>query len=242
MVRQAIHLGLSGICITDHLDYDYPKEPELFLLPLQKYAAEISQLKSNYAGRFPVLLGIELGVQPHLASRHQKIVSEFPFDFVIASSHTADGMDPYYPEYFTGISQKEAYQKYFSAVLKNLSCFSDFDVYGHLDYVTRYGNPAVPADTYPECRQLLDEILKRLIAMGKGIELNTGGLRSCVKRENPHRNILMRYRELGGEIITLGADAHAPEQIAWEFPRAQMLLKECGFTYFENREAKFLPL
>lgn len=245
MIRQAVRLGLPGICLTDHLDYDYPKEPELFLLPLKDYGTRLPQLKKMYLEQLTVNFGIEIGVQPHLAEIHKKITAAYPFDFVIASSHTADGMDPYYREYFAGASQEDAYIRYFTSILDNISCFTDFDVYGHLDYVTRYGNPPMPAFTYPKCRELIDTILKTLIDLEKGVELNTGGFRSATGRENPHRDILRRYRELGGRIITIGSDAHEPAHIAWKFREAKELLLECGFSeycFFEHRTPHFLPL
>lgn len=245
MIEQAVTLELPGICITDHLDYDYPKEPDLFLLQLPEYQTALLKLKETYQKKIPVNYGIEIGVQPHLAQCHREITASCPFDFVIASSHTADGMDPYYDEYFTDVSQEDAYIRYFSSILENISVFTDFDVYGHLDYVTRYGNPPVPAYTYPGCRKLIDEILKKLISMEKGIELNTGGFRSSTGQENPHRHILRRYRELGGRILTTGSDAHGPEHLAWKFSEARQLLLECGFTeycYFRNREPHFCSL
>ena len=245
MIRRAQDLGLSGICITDHLDYDYPKEPDLFLLPLDEYAACLPRLKQKYKSQITIGFGIEIGLQPHLARIHSQITASNTFDFVIASSHTAQGMDPYYCEYFSGISQEEAYIKYFSSILENLSCFSDFDVYGHLDYVTRYGNPPVPAYTYPSCQKLIDDILKKLISMEKGLEINTGGFSSACRQENPHGEILKRYYELGGRIITAGSDAHSPEEISRNFHRASELLRNCGFKeycYFTKRSPVFLPL
>lgn len=245
MIDQAIRLGLPGICFTDHLDYDYPNEPELFLLDLETYASEVKKLQKQYKEQIPIHFGIEIGLQPHLAKKHETITASYPFDFVIGSSHTAEGMDPYYNEYFDHVSQKDAYCRYFSSILENIACFQDFDVYGHLDYVTRYGNPPTAAYTYPECRELIDEILTQLIRLGKGIELNTGGFRSSIKTENPHRDILTRYRQLGGTIITLGSDAHAPKQIAWEFEKARKILLSCGFThycFYQKRQVNFVSL
>lgn len=245
MIRQAIRLGLPGICFTDHLDYDYPEEPGSFLLDLETYSQAVSGLQEHYQKQLPIRFGIELGLQPHLAERHRELLTQYDFDFVIGSSHTAEGMDPYYNEYFDHVSQKDAYCRYFSSILENIACFQDFDVYGHLDYVTRYGNPPTAAYTYPECRELIDEILTQLIRLRKGIELNTGGFRSSIKTENPHRDILTRYRQLGGTIITLGSDAHAPKQIAWEFEKARKILLSCGFThycFYQKRQVNFVSL
>lgn len=245
MARQAIRLQLEGICITDHLDYDYPNEPELFLLDLDRYVPAILQLKKDCRGRLDVGLGIEIGLQPHLAPRHKGLVSAFPFDQVIASSHTAHGMDPYYPEFFNGLSQEDAYIRYFSSVLENIDCFEDFDVYGHLDYVTRYGRSPVPAGTFASCRKRIDEILKKLIRMEKGLEINTGGFSSACRQVNPHPEILKRYYELGGRIVTFGSDAHAPKDIARQFAQAGEILRNCGFREycsFQNRSPVFHKL
>ena len=234
MADQAQKLGLDGICVTDHLDYDYPKEPELFLLDLDRYVPAILQLKKDCRGRLDVGLGIEIG-----------LVSAFPFDQVIASSHTAHGMDPYYPEFFNGLSQEDAYIRYFSSVLENIDCFEDFDVYGHLDYVTRYGRSPVPAGTFASCRKRIDEILKKLIRMEKGLEINTGGFSSACRQVNPHPEILKRYYELGGRIVTFGSDAHAPKDIARQFAQAGEILRNCGFREycsFQNRSPVFHKL
>ena len=81
--------------------------------------------------------------------------------------------------------------------------------------------------------------------MGKGIEINTGGLRSGLKFPNPNPHILRRYRELNGEIITIGSDAHSGKNIADSFAVAVDILTECGFKYytvFKDRTASFIKL
>ena len=94
-------------------------------------------------------------------------------------------------------------------------------------------------------KYILDEILKRLIFMGKGIELNTGGYHYGLGEPNPCVGIIRRYRELGGEIITIGADAHTPDKAAYAFDRAEAVLDRCGFRYytvFKEHKPEFLPL
>ena len=84
-----------------------------------------------------------------------------------------------------------------------------------------------------------------LIQKNIGLECNTGGFKYGLGHPNPTEQILTRYHEMGGEIVTLGSDAHAPQHLAYDFNRAAMLLKECGFQYytiFKNRKPKFLPL
>ena len=118
-------------------------------------------------------------------------------------------------------------------------------MYGHLDYVVRYG-PNKDADySYAKYADLLDSILETLIEKGKGLELNTGGLRSGLRDVNPCAEVLKRYRELGGEILTVGSDSHSDSHISFEFEKACELLKECGFRYytvFEKRSPEFRRL
>lgn len=88
---------------------------------------------------FPFVSGIEVGLQPHITEINRKAVTGHPFDFVIGSSHVVHGIDPYYPKYYEGRSEKLLTARYFESILENLNTYSDFDVYGHLDYVVRYG-------------------------------------------------------------------------------------------------------
>ena len=159
--------------------------------------------------------------------------------------HVADGCDPYDRIFFENRSEEEAYRSYFTCLLENLKVFSCFDVCGHIDYVVRYGPNRNLYYTYEKYRDILDEILRVLVQKGIGLECNTAGFKYGLGHPNPTEKILSRYRELGGEILTLGSDAHAPEHIAYDFERAGALLKECGFHYytvFRNRKPEFLPL
>lgn len=248
MVEAAITKGLAGICFTDHLDYDYPANPQhpvVFEFDPREYDRVMHELQQQYADRFPVLHGIELGLQPHLAQRHTQLLQDYSFDFVIGSSHVVHGMDPYYASYYEGRTEREAYELYFVSILENIRAFHDFDVYGHIDYVVRYGPNKNACYSYQMYADIIDEILRELIQLGKGIEVNTAGFKYGLGHPNPCEDILKRYRELGGEILTLGADAHKPEHIAYDFDRLPQILEACGFTYytvFKNRKAVFIPL
>jgi len=245
MILTAIDAGLGGICFTDHLDMDYPDEPALFLLDLPNYTSSVLALQKKYHDKFPVLLGIELGLQPHLGNLHKDILSQYPFDFVIGSSHVVHGFDPYYPVFYEGRNEKECYREYFESILENIRAFDGFDVYGHIDYVVRYGPTKNTNYSYLQYRDVIDEILKVLIGKGKGIEINTGGFKYGLGHPNPTEEIIRRYKELGGEIITIGADAHTPAHIAYDFGKVPAILKEAGFDYFtvfKNRKPEFIKL
>ena len=126
-----------------------------------------------------------------------------------------------------------------------MKCIKDFDVLGHIDYIVRYGKRKEKFYTYEEVQDEIEEILKNLIATGRGLEVNTAGWKYGLKFCHPQPGIIKRYRELGGEIITIGSDAHLPEYVGYEFSRAEEVLRQCGFRYyaqFRNRKPEFIKL
>ena len=248
MAKHALALGLTHICFTEHYDPDYiypAGEEGMFELNTDSYLYELIKQKSKYNGQLEIAFGVELGLQPHLKRQLALYAKSHDFDFIIGSSHLCNRKDPYYPVFFEGRSEDEAHQEYFEAVLECVKTLPYFDVYGHLDYVVRYGPTKNDSYTYQKHADVFDKILSVLIENGKGIELNTGGFRSGLSQPNPCVEILKRYRALGGEIITVGSDAHAPKDIAADFDRACALLKECGFAYyyvFQKRIPEYLKL
>lgn len=240
-VNAAISAGLKTLCITEHMDMDYPTGE--FQLDTEAYREALFSARERYSDRIELLFGVELGLMGYLAPRLYEFAGAYDFDFIIGSSHLVDGIDPYYPGYFDKLGDKEGVRRYFQSILDNIAAFDDFDVYGHLDYVVRYSD----AKTYlpSEYSDMLDEILKKLISMGKGIELNTAGLKYGLGWAHPHPEVLKRYRELGGEIITVGSDGHRAEHIAYDFKTAEEILKAAGFTYravFRGRKAEFVGI
>ena len=245
MILAAIDSGLGGICFTDHLDMDYPDDPALFLLDLPNYTASVLALQQKYASKFPVHLGIELGLQPHLAESHKDILTQYPFDFVIGSSHVVHGFDPYFPNFYEGRKEEDCYREYFESILENIQAFDGFDVYGHIDYVVRYGPTTNTNYVWTDYQDIIDKILILLIEKGKGIEINTGGFKYGLGHPNPTEEIIRRYKELGGEIITIGSDAHTPAHIGYDFKKIPEILKNAGFDYFtvfKQRKPEFIPL
>lgn len=246
MIRAARSKNLAGITLTDHLDWDYAYEPGLFDLDIPAYLRDVKNLSQRYtAAGFPVLAGLELGLQPHLAPRHQRLLAESGFDYVIGSVHVVHGIDPYYPAFFENRGVADAYREYYEATLENLETFSDIDALGHLDYVVRYGDKGADIPPYAPFADVLDAILHFLVAKDIALEVNTGSLRSGVKQPNPAPPILRRYRQLGGSLLTLGSDAHRTEHIAIGYERLPQLLRDCGFTeyaVYQNRQPALYPL
>ncbi len=240
-VLTMIGKGLKTVCFTEHMDMDYPGGE--FLLDTTAYREMLFRLRNKYAGKLEILFGVELGLMDYLAPRLREYASGWDFDFIIGSSHLVDGIDPYEPDYFGKFGDKNGILRYFESILANIRAFDDFDVYGHLDYVVRYSKAKAYSPT--DYAELIDEILKTLVSMGKGVELNTAGLKYGLGFAHPHPDILRRYKELGGEIITVGSDGHKSEHYAWDFDRASGILKQAGFEYytiFRGRKPEMIRL
>lgn len=249
MIRKGIELGLTDMCFTEHMDLHFPvseiSPAGIFEVNTDSYLYDLIRYREAYADRIALHFGIELGVQPHITRECAQYIKSYDFDFVIASSHLAEKLDPYLPAFYEGRTEEEAYRAYFQSILDNIRGFTDFDIYGHLDYVVRYGPNKDRAYTYEKYQDILDRILDALIDNGKGIEINTGGVKYGLKELHPCLSLLKQYRKKGGEIITVGSDAHRPENLCDHFSRAEEVLKACGFRYycvFDKRTPDFRRL
>ena len=249
MIRQGIALGLHTMCFTEHNDFGFPETDDLpkdtFLLNVDSYLYELLALREKYADQIKLLFGLELGLQPEVFREKAVLARSYEFDFIIASSHLLHGQDPYYPSFFAGKTDESVYRDYFQSELDNIRKFSNFDVYGHLDYIVRYGASKDADYSYDKYKDILDAILTTLLEKEKGLELNTGGIKYGMRDFHPTMDVLKRYRELGGEIITVGSDAHDPAHIAEHFDRACEVLHACGFRYytiFEKRVPEYKKL
>lgn len=232
MIERGILLGLDTLCFTEHFDQDFPPEYGTFTLDICSYYERLSALKATYASSIEILFGVELGMQKHLGPYYESYVKCFPFDFVIASQHLADGMDPYFPAYWEGKDVHEGIEGYFSELLDNLKKMKDFDALGHLDYIVRYVPEEKRDYSYDAYADYIDPILKYVIERGVCLEVNSAGLKYGLKHPNPTEEVLKRYLELGGENITIGSDAHSPEHLAYDFDDLNQRLAKLGFRYY----------
>lgn len=240
-VERAIELGMKSICITDHQDFDAPKFPPdyfTFLIDdrgdekaVSAYTADLIRIKELYKDKIEVLLGIELGIQPHITEELTTLAASFPFDFIIGSTHAFHKMDAEDKRHYDGIDIEVAVSRYFQEELQNVKLFREFDVAGHMDFVLRYGPGALEQFTYAKYGDILDEILKELITTGRGIECNTSKF-AAKNMTNPHRDIIRRYAQLGGEIITFGSDSHVSSRLGEGFREVGEMVKECGIKYY----------
>ena len=242
MADEAVRKGLKTICFTDHFDKDDLEWGEEGIFDVDAYFVEMQKLQEEYAGKLNIRIGIELGLRTYLKDYYEELTKKYPFDFVIGSvlnvpyKKDVEGnilyTDPAAEKLFTDRTDKEAYRLMMETTLENVRTSDCFQTLGHLDYVVRYGKSREKEYSYTDYADIIDEILKLLIEKEKGLEVNSAGLKYGLPFAHPHPDVLKRYRELGGEIITIGADAHKPEHIAYDIAKAEEILKSCGFKYY----------
>lgn len=238
MARAAVNVGLKEICFTDHMDYD-PLDPKNILhFELEDYNKEYDSLE---VPGLTIRRGFEFGMLPDNRLQFQKDIGRRNWDFVIGSVHFMDGLDVYFEEYWL---DKTPYQAIFHGFEETLTCVrnhDDFDVLGHLTYLGKCSaNPEKKPILYEAYREVIDEILKVLVEKGKGIECNTSGLDACGEYL-PGIEFLRRFKELGGEIVTVGSDAHHANRVGQHCREAIQMVQEI-FGYvctFEGRKPQF---
>ncbi len=250
IIETSISKGFSYVYFTDHHDMDFPvndQEPNMdFQLDFDAYMKTLCELREVYHNKVDVRLGIEQGICPETAPRIANLSNQYPFDFIIGSSHLTalKNGDPYYPDYYAGKTNVDAYREYFMSEVENVKLTDGFDVYGHLDYAVRYCPDPTFVYNFKDYQDIFEVLLKHLIEKGKGIEINTAGI-AKIGYPHPHIETLKLYRALGGEIITIGSDAHKKEDIGFGFDVAETLLKSVGFQYytvFKERKPDFIKL
>lgn len=241
LAEAALRAGLKEICFTDHWDYHSNPTGQPNLFSLDDYSRAYDSL---IVPGLTIRKGIELGLTEWNVPQLKEILQKRPFDFVIGSIHFVDGYDPYDEKYWENKTTDEAFRRFLEGTLACVKIHDDYDVLGHLTYVCKsVHNPSHKALVYGDYREIIDEILRILVQKGKGMEINSSG----VDRAGdflPSADILKRFHELGGEIVTIGSDAHAPDRVGQYHKEALEIVKDIfgHVCTFEGRKAVFHKL
>lgn len=226
-VKQAIALGLDEICFTDHRDFEYPID--IFELDVDTYYQTIMALKEEFKDQIIIKWGIEMGLDMNHQDKINKLINQYPFDFVIGSIHVINHTEFYYGEFFKGLLKEEAHRYFFEETLRCVQNFDCFNILGHLDYIMRYGPYEDRMVEHAKYQDIIDEIFKTLIAKGKGIEINTSGYALNGNCGFPNFDQVKRYYDLGGRIITIGTDSHTSDRVGQHVNDVKENLEQIGF-------------
>lgn len=241
LVQAAKAAGLKEICFTDHLDYDPLGKMGVLAFDTARYNAEYDCL---HAEGLKIRRGMEFGMTADNRAQFKADLKRRPFDFVLGSIHFVDDLDVYFEEYWHDKTVFEAERRYLEATLDCVRLHDDFDVLAHLTYIGKTSSHHAPRPVpFAEHRELIDEILKTVAQKGKGLEMNTSGADRC-GGFLPTEDYFRRFKELGGQIVTVGSDAHTASRVGqYSFDACNALKDIFGYVCtFENRKPTFHKL
>lgn len=228
----AVRLGMKQICITDHQDFNWPVHDEIPLINIQEYFNVLSLLKKQYSHQIEVFRGIELGLMKGNEQSCHKLLSNYNFDFIIGSCHIVDNEDPYYPDFWKRHTDRDAFELYFNTLLDSLKTFHCIDTLGHMDYIVRYSPNKDSNYSVFDYTDIIDAILNFIIAKNIKLEINTSNFANGFNFPNPHTDIINRYKELGGEYVTVGSDAHNASDIGYKFGMVENIINKYKLKVF----------
>ncbi len=240
-VIKAIEIGLAQIGFAEHMPV--MPQPELCLSyeDLPVYYQGAVDLREMYSESISIRIGAEIDILPEKYDEIRQILSDYPFDYVIGSLHYLDGWPFDQKEYINGFQRgllEEHYHSFFTKIVEIAS--SGFcDILGHADNLKRMGFPP-PNNPRPYYRKIIEAIGDN----GLSIELNTSGIDAPIKEMYPSP-IFLRMLISSGVPITLGSDAHAPDQVGRHFAKARSLLKEFGLKkirIYRQRKGAYLTI
>lgn len=250
-IKQAIKLGIDEICFTEHVDYGIKRdfddyrgiETKIYNINGKKmksvlsncnypiYFKTLHDMKAKYSNEISIKQGLEFGVQSHTIEKYNSLFEKYKdeLDFILFSMHQVNDKESWNQEAQFGKTQKEYNDEYYEEILKCIKVYKNYSVLAHLDLMRRYDLNGPYPFKYEE--EIIREILKTAINDNKGIEVNTSSYRYHLKDSTPSIDILKLYKELNGEIITVGSDAHKKEDLGSHIKGTYGLLKDLGFEY-----------
>ena len=251
MRSRAQELGLWAHTLTDHCECQgfssrYRPRVERAWEEMAAEYPPMGQAPQEAATRF--YRGIELGQPNQDPQAAQEALQGRDYDFVIGSIHNIRGYEDFF---FLDYSQvapdfiDQLLTTYWEEELEVIA-WGQFDTLAHLTYPLRYiqGEHGIPVDLAKH-QEAIDQIFRALIDAGKALEVNTSGYRQKIGRPLPDLPLVRRYRELGGELVTLGSDAHCTQDLGKGIEEGMEMLREAGFRYvalYEQRKPILLPL
>lgn len=229
MCRKALALGISEIAFTEHFD---PKPEDVcagFYNPAAYFhALELARLEFGPEG-LTIRAGIEVGEMHRYRDQIEPVLARWPYDLVLGSLHWVGENSVFDPEFFCHTAAQQAIADYFTEQVE-LVRGGGFDVLSHLDVFKRTAYRVYGEFDIADWEDLVRPVWQACIETGIGIEINTSGWRYEVNQPHPPLEALRWYRDMGGELLTVGSDSHQPAQLGFSLPEALNLARAAGFT------------
>lgn len=257
--ERAMELGLAAYAITDHCECNrwysrehYPGETVYpyfdFGRDFENSLAAVTELKEKLNGKLNLICGVEMGQATHEYAIAERIVADKRLDFVLGSMHQLPKTEDFcFLDYNSMTAEEidELCRRYFREIYK-LCKWGKFDVLSHLTYLLRYMKKQTGSCPDISCYdEIIAESFRLLVQNGKGIEINTSGIRQGFGDTFPGLKYVKLFRDLGGEIVSVGSDSHTVEDIGADVSTGAEIARAAGFTrlaYFKKRRPEFIEI
>lgn len=248
MLRAEAASGVRTVCFTNHCDpvrwQDDRFNPYCRTVTREE-VRQIAALRPLFP-ELEILVGLELAEGCRMPELTYELASDEDLDFILGSLHTLSGIGDFYLQTYSTVAQCDCYFDLYLDELQRIADMDFYDVLAHVGYVRRYmWRSGVDASlSIEKFGERIEHLFRTVIAKGKGLELNCSGLRDGCGAF-PDAELLRLYRRLGGEIVTVGSDAHTPATAAACLREGYDLLRECGFSYvslFRKHKPEFIKL
>jgi histidinol-phosphatase (PHP family) len=233
----AVERGIPEIAITDHVDFD-PRDPAFHYSRFDDRERVVRGAAERWAKEGVVIrFGAELTFNRRWEADVRDHLRQHRYDYVIGSVHDWPE-SPYWPsrirEWVQGRSLDAIVQPYYAEIIAAARS-GLFDTIGHLDVVKRYLHPYITAADLAERPELQEPALQAIIEGGVSLEVNSSGLRYPGAETYPSAAVVARYRELGGERVVVGSDAHSRGSFAARLDESYRHLAAAGFRALSFR-------
>lgn len=225
--ERAIELGLPAVAFTEHADWALVHAGQ-HCVDIQGYHQAVERCRAQFKG-LRILTGVELG-EPHLFPRETaEVLNAGPLDQVLGSIHTIrlDGemLDASQFNRRPGIDFPAAVREYFRETLAMVESGQPFETLAHIDYPKRYWQEGAPPYKEADYEAEIRAVLSAAARTGRVLEVNTTrGHVLC-----PDLTVVRWWRQLGGQAVSFGSDAHQPDKVAEGFKVATEMVQSAGF-------------
>lgn len=245
MCQAALDRGIHEIAFTDHFDVHPKDHCGLYYRP-DRYFEVLEAAREQFGPLgLAIRAGVEVGEPHRFGDTHAPVLEKYPYDIVLGSLHWLGDMSMFNRNYFRSYKLEEVLTAYFGE-LQQMIRAGGFDVVAHVDVFKRVGTQVYGALDSAQWEDWLRPVWRECIDAGIGIEINTASLRRGVDEMHPGPAALRWYREMGGEILTLGSDGHQPDHVGAGLDAAVEMARAAGFTQvavFEQRQVvRWLPI
>lgn len=240
---RAIELGLDEIGFSEHKDFD-PEDPVVNYFDYDRYKREVEQARRNYGSQLKIRAGVEIDYQNWFENEIADYLESHEFDFVIGSVHYVDRQMVMTPEYNLSRTRHQAYTDYFRAISDSVKT-GLFDILGHLEYANRRGVTAWGPYRTEDYEDEIQEICAALLKYNTALEINTAGLHQNIGLTYPTLETASIYAQMGGKLLSIGSDAHHPDQLAYSYSTPARDAISIGLENvctWHKRECSMIPI